>query len=249
MTAIILSLLLAAALVFLRMRLFSGAGVLLALSVILILMIGCGLVPEWMLTHLQAGYPDAATQPWRPRTTIILLGGGLQRNPETATLQVPPLVAGRIVKVAELYRQCKRSGGTCVVLASGGDPTKLGDSEAHVYATALETIGVDPADVVMEGKSLTTWQNGEFCAALLAAHPQDQVLLVTSGLQVRRSLLYFSHFGVHARGVRSDYDEAEVTLLPQAYNFLLMDLALHEYVGLARYHLYQLLGLNPPRVA
>jgi uncharacterized SAM-binding protein YcdF (DUF218 family) len=248
MIIFILLALLVVALVVLRIGLRTSFGVLFALIAVATLVIGCGLVPEQMLRNLQAGYADAPPQPWQPRTAIIVLGGGLQRNPDTRALQVPPLVAGRVVKGAELYRQCKQAGGACVVLVSGGDPEKSGDSEAHVYATVLENIGVDPTDIALEAKSMSTWQNAQFCAVWLAAHPQDRVLLATSGLHVRRSLLYFAHFGVHAFGVRSDYERAEATPFPQAYNFFLTDLALHEYVGLARYHVYELLGLNAPAV-
>jgi uncharacterized SAM-binding protein YcdF (DUF218 family) len=49
---------------------------------------------------------------------------------------------------------------------------------------------------------LNTWQNAQLCAAWLQSHPQDQIVLVTSGVHVRRSLLYFGHFGVRAMGVR-----------------------------------------------
>jgi uncharacterized SAM-binding protein YcdF (DUF218 family) len=70
------------------------------------------------------------------------------------------------------------------------------------------------------------------------------LVLVSSGIHMRRSALYFSHFGVHPATVRSDYVGALMSPLPLAYNFLLTDLAPHEYVGLLRYQLFQLLGWN-----
>jgi uncharacterized SAM-binding protein YcdF (DUF218 family) len=237
-------LLAAAAAVLSRRGRRGSARMLCIFAAVLTLAIGYGPVPAALLKSLQSGYPDEPGQPWRPRAAIIVLGGGTQQVEDTRTLQVPAVVYGRIVKGLELYRQCKRTGGACVVVVSGGDPLKLGESEAKVYAGMLEKVGVDPADLVIEGKSLNTWQNAQFCAAWLAGHPQDQVVLVTSGLHVRRSILYFSHFDVHAQGVRADYVSASVHLLPQAYNFLLTDYALHEYAGLLRYYVYNLLGLN-----
>jgi uncharacterized SAM-binding protein YcdF (DUF218 family) len=221
-----------------------GGRTLFVLAVVLTLTIGYGPVPTVLLKSLQSGYPDEPGQPWKPRAAIIVLSGGAQRVADTHALQVPAVVYGRVVKGLELYRQCKRGGGACVVVVSGGDPLKLGESEATVYAGVLERIGVDPADLIVEGKSLNTWQNAQLCAAWLAGHPQDEVMVVTSGVHVRRSILYFSHFGIHAQGVRADYVSALVQLLPQAYNFLLTDVALHEYAGLLRYHVYELLGLN-----
>jgi uncharacterized SAM-binding protein YcdF (DUF218 family) len=140
--------------------------------------------------------------------------------------------------------QCKHAAKACVVITSGGDPIRAGVSEAKVYGDVLMSAGVDPADLVLEGRSLNTWQNAQFCAQWLESHPQDQVVLVSSGFHLRRSVLYFSHFGIHAQAVRADYLGAQVSPLPQAYNFLAMDLALHEYAGLWRYRIYNLLGWN-----
>ena len=70
------------------------------------------------------------------------------------------------------------------------------------------------------------------------------MILVTSGLHLRRSILYFSHFGVHSLPVRADYVGAMMSPVPLAYNYLLMDLTLHEYVGVLRYHVYEMLGWN-----
>jgi hypothetical protein len=35
-----------------------------------------------------------------------------------------------------------------------------------------------------------------------------------------------------------------LTPLPQSFNFVFMDLALHEYAGLVRYRVYEMLGWN-----
>jgi uncharacterized SAM-binding protein YcdF (DUF218 family) len=212
--------------------------------VLLTLVIGYGAVPALMLRYLQADFSDTGPQLWQPRAAIVILGGGIQHVADAHELQVAPLAQGRILKGLELYRQCKQAGKVCVVVVSGGDPLKQGASEAHVYAAVLEKLGVDSAAIVVEGNSLNTWQNAQFCAAWLRTHPQDQVVLVTSGMHVRRSLLYFSRFGVAAQGVRADYVGALVSAVPQAYNFLVTDLALHEYAGVVRYHLYELLGWN-----
>lgn len=91
---------------------------------------------------------------------------------------------------------------------------------------------------------MNTWQNAQFTAEILAGQQPDRVVLVTSGLHVRRSLIYFSHFGVRAIGVRADYAHARLSLLPNAYNLLMAELALHEYVGILRYHVYNWLGWN-----
>jgi uncharacterized SAM-binding protein YcdF (DUF218 family) len=218
------------------------AGVLLGVILALGLAIGCGPVAGGLLQGLERGYPGAAAGGWGKRAAIILLGGGTEKVPGNGALETSPLVYGRLVKALELYVACKRQAGECFILASGGDPLRHGASEAAVYGEALRKLGVAPADIVLEQKSLNTWQNAQFCAQLLESRPAERVFLVTSGVHLRRSALYFAHFGVEASPVRADYVSAEWSPVPLAYNFLLTDLALHEYAGILRYDLYEDLG-------
>jgi uncharacterized SAM-binding protein YcdF (DUF218 family) len=244
MTIFLLFLLVAAGFVLAWRRRRKIARTAFVLAGILFFAVGCGLVPAVALENLQTGYADEPVQPWKPRTAIVVLGAGTERVADTHAVEVLALAYGRVVKALELYLQCRHEGKACRVIVSGGDARGFGASEAKVYGAVLVQIGVDPTDLVLEGRSLNTWQNAQYCAAWLNDHPQDEVLLVTSGLHLRRSILYFSHFGIRALPVRADYAAAVVSPLPQAYNFLLTDLALHEYTGLLRYRVYELLGWN-----
>ncbi len=244
MTVALLLLLVAAAAALARARWRQSARILFILAGLLLVAVGCGPLPAIALKNLQTGYAGEPVHSWEPKAAIVVLGGGAEQAADTRTVEVPALVYGRIVKTLELYLQCKRNGKACIVIVSGGDPRRSGASEAKVYGAVLVKIGVDPADLVIEGRSLNTWQNAQFCAVWLNDHPQDQVILVTSGLHLRRSILYFSHFGVRARPARADYAGAMMSPLPLAYNFLLMDLTVHEYAGLLRYRVYEMLGWN-----
>jgi len=244
MTVSLISLLVLAAALLARTRRRQSARILFILAGILLVAVGCGPLPAIALKNLQTGYAGEPVASWQPRTAIVVLGGGAQPVADTRSMEVPAIVYGRIVKTVELYLQCKRNGKACIVIVSGGDPRKRGISEAKVYGAVLVKVGVDPTDLVLEGRSLNTWQNAQFCAAWLTDHPQDQVILVTSGVHVRRSILYFAHFGIHALPERADYVDAVMTPLPLSINFLLMDLALHEYAGLVRYRVYGMLGWN-----
>ena len=244
MTLPLILLFVASACLLTLLRLRRSARVLWVLAVLLTLGICCGPVPALLLNDLEVGNPDEGPQSWQPRSVIIVLGGGIQQIPRTGALHVPPIINSRIVKGLELYLRCKRAGGACVLLISGG-VTEVGrPPEAQVYAAVFAKLGVDPADLALEGNSVNTWQNAQFCAAWLQAHSQDQVVLVTSGVHVRRSLVYFAHFGIRAQGVRSDYIGTPLKPIPDSSYLFITDLALHEYAGLARYHLYNLLGWN-----
>jgi uncharacterized SAM-binding protein YcdF (DUF218 family) len=211
-------------------------------ALLLILGIGCGPVAGWMARSLQAGYPAQPTTGWGTRTGIILLGGGTERVADSGAIETTTLAYGRLVKALELYVACKRHGGDCFILASGGDPRHHGLSEAAAYGLQLEHLGVAHTDIVLEPKSWNTWQNAQFSAQLLSQHPADRLFLVTSGVHLHRALLYFGHFGLHPTPVRADYVAAILSPVPLAYNLLLADLALHEYWGILLYPVYPQLG-------
>lgn len=215
--------------------------------------VGCGPIPAFLLTDLQAGYSAAGTVREAGTTAIILLGNGTERvvtsnDPTAASAQaaveVAPLAYGRVVKAVELYRACRLKNSHCTVVVTGGDPQHHGASEAAVYSARLQQLGVGPTDILTEGRSLNTWQNAQFTAAVLSTHPADQVFLVTSGIHLRRSLLYFGHFGIRGQPVRADFVSAMLSPIPLSYNFLLADLAIHEYVGVLRYSVYQFMRWN-----
>ncbi len=216
-----------------------------ALVLVLFVGIGCGPIAALMVSGLQAGYSaDAVIRPAQG-TAIILLGGGTEAvEGPSRSVEVGPLAYGRLVKSLQLYRECKHVNNVCFLLITGGDPEHHGASEAAVYGAELRQMGVDPADLVLEERSLNTFQNAQFTAPLLQSHKVDQVLLVTSGVHLRRSLLYFAHFGVAARPVRADHVSPTTAPVPLSYNFLVADLVLHEYAGVVRYYLYQLMGWN-----
>jgi uncharacterized SAM-binding protein YcdF (DUF218 family) len=212
------------------------------LALILFFGVGCGMVPRLLLRDLQT--VGGTVQAWQPKSAIIVLGAGTERVANTQDVEPHLASYARIIKGLELYLQCKHAGQACVLITSGGDASKSGVSEAKIYGDVLLKTGVDAADLVIEGRSMNTWQNAQFCAEWLHDHPQNQVVLVTSGFHLRRSILYFGHFGIRATPVRADYVDAIITAIPRAYNFLLTDLALHEYTGLLRYRVYNLLGWN-----
>jgi uncharacterized SAM-binding protein YcdF (DUF218 family) len=215
--------------------------VLYAVATIAFLLAGSGVPANWLLDNLQAGLPTRNEQ-WGIANAIVLLGAGSEMTEQGPELGV--FSYGRLVEAFELYRSCKLRAEDCRILASGGDTRGFGKSEAELCAEALERLGAARADLIVEGRSMNTWQNAQFSAEILAGQQPDHVVLVTSGLHVRRSVLYFSHFGVRAVGVRADYAHARVSLLPQAINIMLADAAIHEYLGVLRYHVYNRLGWN-----
>jgi len=217
---------------------------LLVMAVALLLAVGCGLLPTWLLTRLQSDVAADAPIAWGQRNAIVLLGAGTVRVANGGPVEASLFAYGRISKTAALYRACRQSGNACKVEVSGGDARGLGQSEAAIYAGDLQRLGVDAADLLLEPRSMNTWQNAHFSGPLLKSWGADRVLLVSSGFHLRRGMLYFTHFGIQATPVRADYVDGVLSWWPQSYNFTMADLALHEYVGIARYRFYNAMGWN-----
>mgnify|MGYP002619923803 CR=1 FL=1 len=242
MTFPAISLLVALAMISTALKRPLTARVFFAISSALVLAIGCGPVPTWLLQDLHktiAVKPDIL---WAGRNAIVLLGGGVEKH----TLVEPGLYSySRLVATAALYRQCRAAKAGCIIIISGGDPAHEGSSEAEVNRGVLLKLGIDAADIVLETKSRNTFQNAQFSTAMLAQRPVDNVFLVSSSIHLKRSELYFRHFGTAVTPVRSDYLSATLSLLPLAHNLSVTDFAIHEYIGIARYHVYNALGWNP----
>jgi len=215
-----------------------------ACSLLVFLAVGCGPIPIKLLTHLQAKYAAIPKIIWGKRNAIVLLGGGTSRLPALGSAEINPVVYSRMIKAFALYNTCKQHSRDCKIIISGGDAQHHGVSEAVVYGSYLKELGVQSTDLILESRSMNTWQNAEFVAPILRQYAADQVLLVSSGIHIHRSNLYFLHFGIQTIPIRSDYLSTHISLLPTAYNFALADFALHEYLGILRYHAYNALGWN-----
>ncbi|MCD2513386.1 YdcF family protein [Comamonas endophytica] len=217
-----------------------------ALALGLFFAVGCGVVPAWLLQDLQSAYEVKPSHAWGQRNAIVVLGGGMERVAATGGLEPGLFSYARLVEAAALQRECVRSGGQCKILLSGGDAQRTGSSEAMVYRQALLALGLAGDDVLIEPISMSTWQHARYASDVLQHFCADHVVLVSSGVHLRRSQLYFAHFGIEATQVRADYLCAQKSLLPRPHNFVLADAALHEYLEIARYRIYIALGERAP---
>lgn len=223
-------------------RLAWGLG---AATLLLFLAAGCGPLPQWLLAGLQRSWAAAPAPVWASRNAIVLLGAGTLL-PRHGAAQPTPAGARRILEAAMLYRDCETAGAQCLLLVSGGDSQGHHVTEAAVYGGVLRRLGVPASDLQLEARSRSTWQNAEFVRPLLQAWAPQRIVLVTSGWHLRRSLLYFAHFGIHPVPADGGDLSAQLSWWPQSSNLALCDLALHEYAGIARYYEYERMGWNAP---
>lgn len=219
---------------------------------LLFLVIGCGAVPKLLVKPLQAPYAIRPPLNWAPSNVIVLLTAGSTLAPED-TIEPSPNAFARIDEAVVLYRQCRLAAARCVLLVAGGDASHVGTPLSVTYAQTMLALGVPADDMVLETRSMNTWQNAQYTRPLLQIINAQKVWLVTSAVHLRRSVLYFNRFGIAVTPVRADYLRGLWAQLPVAYNFAVTDAALHEYGGIAAYHLYEVLGWNaktaPPLTA
>lgn len=216
------------------------------LALALFLAAGCGPLPALLLKWLQAPYVTRPTITWAQRNAIVLLGAGTTHVMGTRQIEPTIFANGRVIEAYVLYRACRQGGNDCKVIVSGGDPYRNGVTEAAAYGQVLLSMGVNDADLLLESRSMNTWQNAQFVQPILKDYRPEQVLLVSSAIHLNRALIYFAHFGIDATPVRGDYADVRFTLWPNAWNMALTDFAAHEYIGVLTYHFYNFMGWNAP---
>ena len=190
---------------------------------------------ERLGSPLERMYPaqQIATAP--PADAIIILGGGVdipiapRRSPEFNTS------GDRLLEGARLYR----AGRAPVVLLSGGNVFEQNDMQGEsIYAAELVAmLGVDPAAIVVEADSRTTFENAVQSRRYLRKKGIRRVLLVTSASHMPRAMATFDSAGIDAIAAPVDYRFTDskkpkvMKFIPNASALSNTTTILHEYIG------------------
>lgn len=208
------------------------------------IVIGNGFFPAYLLNNLQFPYSQSHPINWKKTNAIILLGAGTSKIPNSNEIKPSILSFSRIAQTAIIYRECKNTNRICHILISGGDPSSNGKSEAETYQEALISLGINSQDIQLETQSKNTFQNAKFSSYLLKKQNNEQLFLVNSGLALKRALLYFSFFNIYPKPIASDFITIPITNYPIGYNFAMNDFAIHEYLGILRFRIYNFFDWN-----
>ncbi|KQR74825.1 hypothetical protein ASG35_17590 [Burkholderia sp. Leaf177] len=207
--------------------------------------LGAGWLGTPLLHLAQSGFEQPSVPQdmrFASRTIFVLLGGGTRYDDNDRL--VPRRDAfTRVIATADLYRECRRAGGVCSVVVSGGNPEHHEQAEADNYAPFLVARGVNAGDVLRENESVNTYENARNVARLLGPVHDESFVLVTSAYHMRRSLAAFSAFGMNAQPFVSNVRHPRVSFFPRPRGFIDSETALHEMVGLARFYVYRTVGL------
>ena len=186
-----------------------------------------------------------------PAADIIVVLGGSTRPQSPPRPWVEVLESGdRILYSVKLYQD----GVAPLILFSGGRiswQNGSSGSEANDMADIAQTMGVPERNILLESKSLNTYQNAVETAKILRQRQIDTILLVTSAIHMPRSVAIFEKQGFNVITAPTDYWVAQETLdqmqgvswgtflnvLPDTEALHFFTRALKEYIGLGIYRL------------
>ncbi|NLP63939.1 YdcF family protein [Paraburkholderia sacchari] len=194
--------------------------------------------PNYRTPYNPATTPASA---FGPRTAIVMLGGGTNERAD-GTLVPKHDVYARIAMSAALQARCLAAGGVCKVIVSGGNPQHHAATEADTYAPLLLRAGVEKSDLVLENRSLTTWENARNVAPIVHAQRADTLFVVTSAYHMPRAMLDFHRFQMDPVPAVSDVRRVRTGMWPRRANLRDAETALHELIGIAQFYVYRMLG-------
>ncbi len=198
-------------------------------------------VPRMLLYSLEMGLPggDPVLQAGVEPGAVVILSGELNHaEPAGGVLpgdDVGPLTLERMRAGVVLAR---RTGLPLLVTGGVLRPDTL--PIAVLMARDIKAYDSMPVRWV-EPRSLDTWQNADYSAALLAKAGVTRVYLVTHAWHMRRSLIAFENFGITAISAPpslNGWPKMEVDyFVPSVTAWLDSTFALHEWIGCVVYAL------------
>jgi uncharacterized SAM-binding protein YcdF (DUF218 family) len=202
------------------------------------LLAGLALLPigDWMLQPLENRFPEA-TAPQGAVTGVILLGGSLKVDPDgTPASAIPSEAFSRVTTAADLARRYPEAK----ILVTGGPiKPRTGFSEADAVAAYLARLGVSPRRILLERRSIDTFENARFSADLVRPRPGEHWLLVTSAYHMPRAVGAFRAAGFPVTAAPTDWRSSGSlgrSLVGGSANLTRVDMVAREYLALAAYY-------------
>lgn len=169
-------------------------------------------------------------------TCAIILGGGFDGTISKVRGGFEMGSAGdRFIeglRLARLYPDMK-------LVITGGDPTldHTTEGDADIAERFYREFGIPASRLILERKSRNTEENAAFTAPILLANGLSECVLVTSAFHMPRSVGLFRKAGVDFIPWPVDYkttgeETFSLDFFELGNNAALLEISLHEYVGL-----------------
>ena len=188
-----------------------------------------------LLSSVEPPYADPRAQPGGQ--AIVVLGGGIYpKAPEYGgenTVTAEELV--RLRYAARLYRVLDKP-----ILVAGGDPQRIGESEAALMKRVLQNDFRVPVRWT-EPASNNTDENARFSYAILHSAGIRTIYLVTHAWHMPRARMAFEHAGFTVIPAPTEYETAKrgvlLDFLPSAWALKDSARFFHETIGLLWYRI------------
>lgn len=206
-----------------------------------ILTIALGLLPiaSYIMLPLEERFP-AFQDDGKPVDGIILLGGSVEAADSVSRGRIiANESAERLIETIQLAHRYPNAR----ILISGGGGTVFGDgtAEAPVIAAFLKSLGTDPARLVVEERSRTTYENAVFSRDIAKPKEGERWLLVTSAWHMPRAVGVFEKAGFPVTPYPVDFRTGvgSDNLSPFAFisdGLRRLDIGAKEWAGLIAYY-------------
>ena len=209
------------------------------LAVTLIWVCATPIVAERLSASLERVYPPVSIENTPEADAIVVLGGAV------GTIEPPRLTvdlggaSDRVLHAARLYRAQKAPR----VIVSGGRFPWLGTAppESEAIGELLQEWGVPESAIVLETRSLNTYQNAIETKKIVEKLRLESVLLVTSALHMPRALATFRSNGINALPAPTDFETVDrhkhtlLDWLPDSAALQKTTRTIKEYLGITVY--------------
>ena len=211
-------------------------------AILLVLALSCtNLIGHPAVKSLEWRYPPASALPKSAEAIVVLASGVRVEQGEEDHVELDADSAIRCMHAAEVYHRA----GPCPVIASGGKASSAtpGPPVAEPMRDFLIKMGVAPSDVIVEGKSRTTFENAVESRQLLEQRNLDQIVLVTDAAHMFRSARCFRALGIKVTPAACNYRAvmfrwSPCTFLPTPEAARKVQVAFHEWLGIVWYWLH-----------
>jgi uncharacterized SAM-binding protein YcdF (DUF218 family) len=186
---------------------------------------------RWALRPLEDRFPQLTQFPAHVDGIIVL--GGLAEPAPNGTIGLNE-AAERLTSFAALahaYPQAR----LVFTGTSPADPTRMTEGEAVRHT--LKDMGIDTSRMQLEPKSWDTYENAAFSYALVKPQPGETWILVTSASHMPRAVGVFRHIGWNVIPCPTGYKSYARFHISFDDHLQHLDLAAHEWLGLAIYRL------------
>ncbi len=202
-----------------------------------LVVVGTFRVGDWLLTPLEFRFP--VPQLSQRVDGIVLLGGFL--NPPVSHWRHEPTLTPDATRLVTFLTLANRYPHAKLVFTGGNSSVSgRGTTEAEVMRRLLDDIGLDQTRVIYEDRARNTYENAAFTKALIDPRPGERWLLITSAANVPRAVGCFRQVGWDVIPYPTDYKGDLATFvrtgMPIAMYLDEISLAVHEWIGLAVYH-------------